>query len=142
MTQFYEEFFDRLSDPSEDPVRLAAWVEYRIDLTDHFFADGCGKISKAVSAWVLMRAGQQLPTYPEHRSEIFAHAPAVPRESNPVVDEAQLAVWERYYRSLFGAASSAREGTTPAAMYEELPSDDKRVVDRAVEEAQEGDEPQ
>ena len=63
MNQFYDELFRRLNNPKQDPRQLAAWIEYRMDLTDHFFADGCGKAAKAISAWALMRAGQQLPTY-------------------------------------------------------------------------------
>lgn len=63
MEQFYGELYDRLKDPGQDPKQLAAWIEYRMDLTDHFFADGCGKAAKAISAWALMRAGQELPAY-------------------------------------------------------------------------------
>src|ERR1700761_7346282 len=47
MDSFYRELYTRLTTPGENPINLAAWVEYRINLTDHFFADGCGKISKA-----------------------------------------------------------------------------------------------
>jgi hypothetical protein len=63
MDQFYDELFRRLDNPRQDPKQLAAWIEYRMDLTDHFFADGCGKAAKAISAWALMRSGQELPTY-------------------------------------------------------------------------------
>jgi hypothetical protein len=61
--QFYGELFKRLNDPRQDPKELAAWIEYRMDLTDHLFADGCGKTSKAISAWSLMRKGEPLPDY-------------------------------------------------------------------------------
>ena len=86
MDSFYRELYTRLITPGEDPVGLAAWVEYRINLTDHFFADGCGKISKAVSGWVLMRYGQDLPTYkgsiPKDRYLCDSDARAVGERSN------------------------------------------------------------
>lgn len=63
MEQFYQELYQRLNDPTEDPGELAAWAEQRIDLQDHFFADGCGKTAKAVSSWILMRAQRRLPDY-------------------------------------------------------------------------------
>ena len=47
-----------------------------------------------------MRHGQNLPVYPERRSEIFAHAPVTPAGKNPEIDAGQLAVWERFYGSL------------------------------------------
>lgn len=46
-----------------DPVRLAAWIEWQVDLKHHFFADGCGRTARALAAWVLMRAGLDLPQY-------------------------------------------------------------------------------
>jgi hypothetical protein len=65
--QFCEEFADRLADARQDPVRLAAWVEYRVNLTDHFLSDGCNRVSIFLSAWVLMRARAGNASRPRYR---------------------------------------------------------------------------
>lgn len=101
MSQFYAEFFDRLQ-RGDDPQELAAWAEYRIDLTDHFFADGCGKTATAVEAWVLMRSKQQLPKY-RTRDEYYAHAPTVVRGTGADTDREQYERWTTYYKSLFSS---------------------------------------
>jgi hypothetical protein len=113
--------------PGEDPVGLAAWVEYRVNLTDHFFADGCGKISKAVSGWVLMRYAQDLPTYkgsiPKDRY------PTKVRGSSDAMDAQQLGNWEEFYRGMFKGAAvqdkNAKAPQTVADEYRALP--DPRV---------------
>jgi predicted ABC-type ATPase len=99
--QFFTELHARLADRTADPVETAAWVEYRMDLTDHLWADGCGKTSKAVAAWVLMRAGHELPTYPAERALQFEHAPTQPRSAGAAIDHAQFREWHDYYRTLF-----------------------------------------
>jgi len=100
MQQFYQEFFTRLQNPNEDPVDLTAWVEYRIDVSDHFFADGCGKTAKAISSWVLMRRDHNLPQYTT-REDLLAHAPTKVRGENDETDKAQFERWRTYYKSLF-----------------------------------------
>ena len=103
MKNFYEELHRRLNDPDQDPVSLASWVEYRMNLTDHFFADGCGKISAALSAYVLMRKGQALPKN-SSRDVTFANAPVSPRKSVAEKDEdqRQYQEWENHYRRQYG----------------------------------------
>jgi hypothetical protein len=98
--RFCAELFERLHDPSEDPIETAAWVEYRVDLTDHFYADGAGKTARALASFVLMRAGHALPTYPD-RAELYRHAPTVASEPDSAVDRAQLDAWRTFYRGLF-----------------------------------------
>jgi len=100
MQQFYQELYDRINNPNSDPVDVAAWAEYRIDLSDHFFADGCGKTAKAVSSWVLMRAGRPLPNY-RGRDELYQNAPKEIRGRNQEIDAKQYKTWSDYYRSLF-----------------------------------------
>jgi len=100
LEEFYDSFFDKLQDPDTDPIDLAAWVEYRIDLADHFFADGCGKTAKAVSAWVLMRADQPLPTY-RGRDELYVHAPTTIRAQDPAKAAQEERAWQAYYKTLF-----------------------------------------
>jgi len=107
MKQFYEELFARLQNPSEDPKDLAGWIEYRLDLTDHFFADGCGKTAKAISGWVLMRAGGKLPQY-RSREELYQHAPTQIRGMNPEANQKEFDLWIEYYKSLFESSESEK----------------------------------
>ncbi len=100
LDDFSTELFARLQNPDDDPIATAAWVEYRVDLTDHFFADGCGKTAKALSAFVLMRSGQELPTYRD-RKELYSHAPKTIRGADPVINAAEEQAWLDYYKTLF-----------------------------------------
>ncbi|MFR0357569.1 hypothetical protein [Streptomyces sediminimaris] len=97
----FEEFHQRLTRSLSDPVETAGWVEYRMDLTDHLWADGCGRSTKAVAAWVLMRAGHSLPVYPADRRSQFAAAPCTARTASRDREQEQYEKWLRYYRSLF-----------------------------------------
>lgn len=65
--EFSEEFFARLQ--TDDPD-LAAWVEYRVDIKDHFFADGCGRVARILAAWAKMRVGLPLTSY-RSREEFY-----------------------------------------------------------------------
>ncbi len=60
---FVNQFFEKLNDPVITSVDLAAWVEWNIDFCGHIFVDGCGRIAKVVSAWLLMRDNSDLPDY-------------------------------------------------------------------------------
>ena len=74
MAQFYDEFYQRLKNPKQDPVELAAWLEYRVNFTDHIFADGCGKSSQALSNFIFMRNNLPLPRIAS-KKEIVQFAP-------------------------------------------------------------------
>ncbi|MGE5298792.1 MAG: hypothetical protein ACM3KF_02010 [Acidobacteriota bacterium] len=100
MQEFCTGLYAKLADPIGDPVETAGWIEYHIDVTDHFFADGCGKISKAIAAYALMRNTMPLPTY-RSREEHYGNAPQHIRGDNPVRDIAEYDKWMTYYRSLF-----------------------------------------
>ena len=100
MVQFCQELFIRLQGASQDPKELAGWVEYRIDLSDHFFADGCGTTAKAVSSWILMQAGHSLPKY-HNREELYQNAPTQITGQNAEIDRIQLERWLSYYKTLF-----------------------------------------
>jgi hypothetical protein len=97
---FYEEFFGKLIHSDTDPVETAGWVEYRTNFTDHFFADGCGKISKAVGYWVLMRSGKELPKY-RGEKELYGYTPKKVRGEDTDYDSAHYKSFIEYYRSLF-----------------------------------------
>lgn len=65
LTDFSRQFFTKIQDVKriKDPVKkekaaieLAAWCEYRVNLTDHFLADGCGKTSALMANFVFMAA--------------------------------------------------------------------------------------
>lgn len=97
--EFYQKFFNRLNDPQQDPIELAAWLEFNVDLTRHFFEDGCGKVAKALSAWALARRGMPPPIYND-RGEYYAHAPKRSPTDNATLRQKQLNEWVSYYRSL------------------------------------------
>ncbi|MEI7792584.1 MAG: hypothetical protein WCI57_03835 [Candidatus Berkelbacteria bacterium] len=108
MEKFYEEFEDRLKNPKEDPKSLAAWVEYKIDLSDHFFGDGCGKTAKLISSWVMMRAEKNLPDYTmggkipseQARENYYKNAPSTIPGTNPEREAEELRNWTNYYKQL------------------------------------------
>ena len=100
MQEFCTGLYAKLTDPYADPIETAGWIEYHIDVTDHFFADGCGKVSKAMAAYALMREDMPLPTY-RSREEHYSNAPQYIRGDNPVRDIAEYDKWMTYYRSLF-----------------------------------------
>jgi hypothetical protein len=106
MDQFYDELLPRLNDPNQDPEELAAFIEYRIDLTDHFFVDGSGRTAKAVSTWSLARANHELPKYGT-REEYYAHAPTQIRGQDAEVDKRQWGNWLEYYKTLFETKNSS-----------------------------------
>ncbi|MBQ7040624.1 hypothetical protein IJN73_00965, partial [Candidatus Saccharibacteria bacterium] len=109
MIRFYQEFYAKLQNPNTDPVELAAFVEYNIDLSGHFFADGCGKTAKVVSSFVLMRANHKLPNYSRGensdykitRAEYYTHAPKQIQGIDPTADQAAYEDFVNYYRTLF-----------------------------------------
>lgn len=98
MEQFYKEFYQRLNDPHQDPVALAAWVEYRVNLTDHIFADGCGKSSLALVSFVLMRNNLPLPQF-ESKGDTIQHSPKTIRGVDPAADARALRDLEATMRS-------------------------------------------
>lgn len=82
---FSGQLYEKLSSGA-DPVSTAAWVEKRMSVI-HPWADGVGRTTKALSAFVLVRGGQQIPKYPD-RKTYYAEIRKSPES------------WERYYRSL------------------------------------------
>lgn len=100
MEQFYGKLHKMLSDPHSDPVEIAAFCEFRIDLVDHFFADGCGKTAKAVSSFVLMRAGLPLPDYAGGRDEYYRHAPRTIEGLSPTADQEAWEEFLAYYKTM------------------------------------------
>ena len=106
--QFAEELSQRLNDPKADPVETAAWIEWRANLTDHFWADGCGKASKALAALPLMRAGLPLPHYPDNK-EFFKHASRTtydPKQGGQTYLDDNWKRFLAYYRTLMPKAES------------------------------------
>lgn len=100
MQKFYQELLERLTNPTSDSQETAAFIEYHIDPADHFFADGCGKTAKAMSAWSLMRTQQPLPHY-RSREEYYTNARLQNPSGDPAVDKQQLwEQWLAYYKTL------------------------------------------
>lgn len=54
--------------PSEKEVlEMVAQVYFKINFTDHYFADGCGKTAEALAIFILMRYGYQVPMLPDRK---------------------------------------------------------------------------
>lgn len=84
---FFRELAEQLCN-NHDPVATAAWVEWRLDARIHPFTDGCGRSTKVIAYWVLVRAGLMLPTY-ESRDRYYQLVVLTLEE------------WTAYYRTLF-----------------------------------------
>lgn len=67
IVKFYKSFinqlYKKLSSSETNPTDLAAWIEWNIDFCGHIFSDGCGRIAKVLSTWLLMRNNSDLPDY-------------------------------------------------------------------------------
>lgn len=101
MQQFYDKLQEQINNPMQDPKEIAAFIEYHIDPVDHFFADGCGKVAKATSAWSLMRSNLPLPHY-RSREEYYASARLQNPMGDPSIDkQRQWEQWLAYYKTLF-----------------------------------------
>lgn len=83
-------------------MRTAAWVEYRINLTDHFMTDSCGKVASVMSTFVCVLADCNLPIFID-KTEYLAHAPSKPAVSKDIEERnrEQYINWEKYYISKF-----------------------------------------
>lgn len=105
--EFYKLLLDGISN-GVDPVELAAFIEYRIDLTDHFFGDGCGKTAKVISSWILMKNDMDLPDYTqkgkikdgEVRDAYYNNAPKTIPGTNTQKEEKEWEAWLKYYQTL------------------------------------------
>ncbi len=84
-SSFCEWLFGALADA--DAVKIAALVEKRLDGEIHPFADGCGRTSKLLAAFVLLRAGFP-PVMHRSRKEYYERISASDEE------------WICYYRAL------------------------------------------
>lgn len=91
-----------------DDISFAAWMEWRINLTDHFYADGVGKTSKAMATLVLMRGDKPLPDYPDNK-EFFKYASKqryAPDSADSYTNDGAFARFVEFYRSLFPKENS------------------------------------
>lgn len=61
--RFLNELQNRTDNPMEDLERLCAWVEYEIRFQIHPLADGSGRLSTALVAWIMLRSGRYIPNY-------------------------------------------------------------------------------
>lgn len=107
--QFSEELASRLNDPNANPVETAAWIEWRANLTDHFWADGCGKTAKALAMIPLMRAGLPLPEYPDNKT-FFAQSGReayTPDETGETYLDQNWDRFKNFYKTLMPAGATA-----------------------------------
>ncbi|HET9645416.1 MAG TPA: zeta toxin family protein [Burkholderiaceae bacterium] len=99
MAQFYVELHTRMA-AGESPRTLAPWVEYRVNLSDHFFADGCGKTSQLLAGFVCMRMAHPWPLYRTSK-EFYALNGATRRGLDEKADVQTLQRLTAYYQKLF-----------------------------------------
>jgi len=99
--QFCEEFYNKLQDTNIDPLELSAWVEYRVNIKDHFFADGCGKTSILLSNFILMRNNISLPEIRWEGKERFKYSWKTQRDPNRPEYNPDLEIRTEYYKTQF-----------------------------------------
>ena len=82
-------------------METAAWVEYRINLTDHFMTDSCGKVASVMSTFVCILSDCSLPIFSD-KTEYLAQAPKRRRtlKSDDSLDK-KYKKWEMYYLKKF-----------------------------------------
>ena len=116
--EFYTQLHEKLNDPAADPVDTAAWAEYHVNPGHHFFGDGSGRGSRALSSYILMRNGLPLPTYPGGNEEYFKNVTReTPIGQDPEADAQSFDNFLRYYRSMMPGqqkTSAAPPGLTVA----------------------------
>jgi 8-oxo-dGTP diphosphatase len=109
---FVQELLSRIKDIDIDPVETAAWIEWNMDFSGHLFSDGCGRVAKLISSWLLMRRDLRLPDY---KKDAFGFATV--RESyrkrfairekvsyKIPTNDVNYRKFSRYYKSLFQEA--------------------------------------
>jgi hypothetical protein len=99
MRQFYTKLLKRMAN-KESPRVLAPWVEYRVNFTDHFFSDGCGKVSQLLATFLCMRSGHPPPLY-RNRDEFYALNGNIRRGNNVNIDRHVLQRLTAYYQTFF-----------------------------------------
>lgn len=109
---FYRNLYNRTKNPTADPVEAAAYAEFGIDFAGHFFADGCGKVAKVVSSYMLMRAGHALPEYRGGRAAYYANQLPQIAGQDPIADAAGYRKFLNYYRGLFDDQATQPEQST------------------------------
>ena len=70
ISAFAQDFFARWSNPNEDAVSLAAWIEQEFNGRIHPLYDGCGRTSRTMAAIALGRSGLPYPKFTS-REEFF-----------------------------------------------------------------------
>jgi hypothetical protein len=113
--QFYEKLnalqrIDSTASKYESAVDIAAWVEYRVNLTDHFIADGCGKTAAVISSFIYMVASIKSEYMPLiNRSGYFNKnvLPKIRRGTDSAGEKAEFHRWLCHYRKEFFLRSNS-----------------------------------
>lgn len=125
LDDFSRQFFSKLEDIKKisDPkkrekaaIELAAWCEYRVNLTDHFLADGCGKTSALMANFVFMAAEIPPKSMPMMDRRNYFNFDVVPttnivinKKEHSALERKELTIrknkewerWLRHYKSSF-----------------------------------------
>jgi hypothetical protein len=110
---FCEGLAERISQLPQDPKasiewakQTAAWIEYRINLADHFYEDGCAKVAAVLVAFVCALADSPMPVFLD-RADYFKDAANTNKE------------WAYYYSYRFPEETKAivSKSLKPIAYY-------------------------
>lgn len=82
---FVVELYNKIHMPHADGHSIAAFIEQQIDSRIHPFSDGCGRIAKVLSAWILARYHLPLPKWTT-RDEYYENI------------EKDFSTWEKYFK--------------------------------------------
>ena len=97
---FYEQLFNMFNMITYNPVRTAAFLEYYMNMRIHMWADGCGKTSMILAAYIMMRS-RCMPVKYDSRREYYSHDSSKRLDCNCEEDKACYTEFEKYYWSLF-----------------------------------------
>jgi len=87
----------------EKAKKIVAWVEYQVNLIDHFYTDSCSRLASVLSAIVCYIGECEVPVFLD-REDYYQHAPTRPISSSLYIAgdvDHQLKSWTKYYCSHF-----------------------------------------
>lgn len=83
---------------------MSAWIEYRLNLTDHFMADSCGKVAALLGNFIFMSAALEPSAWPNITREKYFdknYLPTIRRNTDLESEILQYKKWHQHYCSSF-----------------------------------------
>jgi ankyrin repeat protein len=112
---FFEQLYDKVTDKSQDPYTLAAWVIYRVALTDHIYGAHNMKMAFLITTYVLARNKKPLPdvaiSYKDVEEWRSITTEKFSKQGYRVIrderDDVQFSKWKGVFFPLFAELSDA-----------------------------------